>query len=65
MKTCVEYMWLWYICLGYIFDKREMAIRGKPFHDYQKYIPVKCTPRLSSIVPSHTKLDANQFYIYA
>ncbi|KAF0146819.1 MAG: hypothetical protein FD188_3587, partial [Ignavibacteria bacterium] len=21
-----------------------MAIRGKPFHDYQKYIPVKCTP---------------------
>ena len=22
-----------------------------PFHDYQKYIPVKCTPRLSSLVP--------------
>ena len=23
-----------------------------PFHDYQKYIPVKCTPRFSSLVPS-------------
>ena len=21
-----------------------------PFHDYQKYIPVKCTPRFSSLV---------------
>ena len=25
----------------YIFDNREMAERGKPFHGYQKYIPDK------------------------
>ena len=27
-----------------------------PFHDYQKYIPVKCTPRLSSLVPKTWRL---------
>ena len=42
-----------------------MAIRGKPLHDYQKYIPVKCTPRFSILVLSHTKVDTNQFDVYA
>ena len=36
---------------GYILDNRERAFPFPPFHDYKKHIPVKCTPRLSSLVP--------------
>ena len=48
-----------------LFYSREMAIMGKPFHKYQKYIPVKCKPRLSSLVFLHNNVDTHQFDVYA
>ena len=36
-----------------------------PKHDFNKYIPVKITPRFSSLVLYHTNVDTNQFDIYA
>ena len=33
------------------FWKLSQVSPFPPFHDYQKYIPVKCTPRFSSLVP--------------
>ena len=55
MKTSGSYLGLtWVRTLIYIanfanFWKLSQVSPFPPFHDYQKYIPVKCTPRFSSL----------------